>query len=112
MPKSRKDPFRPRLCRFCKLIFKPKGKNPANAAEQEFCTAAHRKEFWRHGALPFEKLMGKIEKRVREIAREEIEQITEIATAELRSFDRADLLLVLNALANAAKTERPRAAHP
>jgi hypothetical protein len=72
MPISRKDPYRPRKCRLCKLTFKPSGKNPKNAAEQDFCCPAHRKEFWKHGALPFQKLMHRLEKRMREIAREEI----------------------------------------
>jgi hypothetical protein len=79
MPKPRKDPYKPRPCRFCKLEFKPTTKNPKNADEQEFCCAAHRKEFWKHGKLPFQKLQLRMEKRMRQIAREEIE----IAASEL-----------------------------
>jgi|ERR1035441_1822912 hypothetical protein len=77
MPKPRKDSYRPRPCRFCKLEFKPTTKNPKNADEQEFCCAAHRKEFWKHGKLPFQKLLLRIEKRMREICREEIEEYHE-----------------------------------
>ena len=71
MPKPRKDPYKPRPCRFCKLEFKPTTKNPKNADEQQFCCAGHRKEFWKHGKLPFHKLQLSMEKRMREIAREE-----------------------------------------
>src|ERR1039458_5578881 len=72
MPKPRKDPYKPRPCRFCKLEFKPTTKNPKNADEQEFCCAAHRKEFWKHGKLPFQKLQLRMEKRMRQIVREEL----------------------------------------
>jgi hypothetical protein len=87
MPKNRKDPYRPRPCRLCKLIFKPAGKNPKNADEQEFCCAAHRKEFWKHGALPFRKLLLRMEKRMREIAREEIKAAV-IEPIEEQIFDK------------------------
>jgi hypothetical protein len=77
MPIPKTDPFRPRKCRFCKLQFKPSGKDPANARRQEFCTPSHRKEFWKRGALPMDKLLFRLEKPLREmarqIAREEIE---------------------------------------
>lgn len=75
MTKSRKDPWKPRHCRLCKAVFKPAGKNPGNAEKQEFCCAAHRKEFWKHGALPFHKLMDRVERRVREIVKEEVREI-------------------------------------
>src|ERR1039457_87763 len=75
MPKPRKDPYKPRPCRFCKLEFKPTTKNPKNADEQEFCCAAHRKEFWKHGKLPFQKLQLRMEKRMRQIVREELRAI-------------------------------------
>src|ERR1039458_4510668 len=73
MPKPQKAPYNPRPCRFCKLEFKPTTKNPKNADEQEFCCAAHRKEFWKHGKLPFQKMQLRMEKRMRQIAREEIQ---------------------------------------
>jgi hypothetical protein len=73
MPKSKKDPYRARQCKYCKGRFVPTTKNSARADEQQFCSAAHRKEFWRSGTLPFEKLMQRVEKRCREIVREEIE---------------------------------------
>ena len=75
MPKSAKrhqDPYRKRKCKLCKLEFSPTTKIIKNAEAQEFCCEAHRKEFWKYGALPFAKLMARIEKRCREIAREEI----------------------------------------
>jgi|ERR1035441_613512 hypothetical protein len=82
MPKPRKDPYKPRPCRFCKLEFKPTTKNPKNADEQEFCCAAHRKEFWKHGKLPYQKLQLRMEKRMRQIAREEIENALADLTAQ------------------------------
>ena len=90
MPKPRKDPYRPRLCRLCKLEFKPTTKNAKNADGQDFCTPAHRKEFWKHGKLPFQKLMIRIEKRLREIVREETDDLrTRIAALEENSWARA-----------------------
>lgn len=88
MPTARKtarDPYRMRKCKHCKLPFKPTTKNAKNADEQQFCTPAHRKEFWKYGSLPVEKLFGKFEKRVREIAREEMEAalVREIAQEEI-----------------------------
>lgn len=80
MPKLRKDPYKTRPCRFCKLIFKPSCKNTRNAAEQEFCCPAHRKEFWKHGAVPVQKLMLRQEKRLREIVREELRSYFEAPT--------------------------------
>jgi hypothetical protein len=85
MPIPKNDPYRPRKCRFCKLLFKPAGKDRGNAQKQEFCTAAHRKEFWKHGAVPVQKLLLRQEKRMREIAREEIEQaFAQLATIAAR----------------------------
>jgi len=79
MPKSRKppiraprDPYRMRPCRLCKAKFRPTTHVVACADSQEFCCANHRKEYWKYGGLPFNKLMVRIEKRCREIAREEM----------------------------------------
>ena len=79
MPKSAKqpktrscDPYRKRTCKLCKLPFVPTTKIVRNADRQEFCCDNHRKEFWQRGSLPFAKLLHRIEKRTREIAREEI----------------------------------------
>lgn len=79
MPKSRKpptkaprDPYRMRPCRLCKAQFRPTTHVVACADSQEFCCPNHRKEYWKYGGLPFDKLMVRIEKRCREIAREEI----------------------------------------
>jgi hypothetical protein len=79
MPKSVKtpqkrsrDPYRKRKCKLCKLPFVPTTKNAKNADGQEFCQDAHRKEFWKYGSLPMAKMMARIEKRCREIAREEL----------------------------------------
>ncbi len=72
MPKTRKDPYRGRNCKLCKGHFIPTTKNSKNADGQEFCCDAHRKEFWKYGSLPFAKMAHRMEKRMREIAREEI----------------------------------------
>lgn len=75
MRKLNKDPYTARKCRHCKLFFRPITKNPGNARAQEFCCPAHRKEFWKHGAQPLEKILLRFEKRFREIAREEIQAL-------------------------------------
>jgi hypothetical protein len=91
MPIPKNDPYKPRKCRFCKLLFKPTGKDRGNAQKQEFCTAAHRKEFWKHGGLPYQKLLDKLEKavvkilndRIREVVREEIKLALRIPLTQL-----------------------------
>lgn len=55
-----------RRCRYCKAVFYPTQK------KQVFCTEDHQKAFWKHGALPFEKLMARVEKETRRIVREEV----------------------------------------
>jgi len=84
MPKTRKDPYRGRTCKLCKGHFIPTTKNSKNADGQEFCCDAHRKEFWKYGSLPFAKMAHRMEKRMREIAREEINAALDSALSRLR----------------------------
>lgn len=68
MPKPIHPSLPPRRCKYCRAIFTPRRTQDKAA---KFCTAAHRKAFWKNGALPFDKLMVRIEKKTREIVREE-----------------------------------------
>jgi len=43
-----------RTCRYCNLAFVAKKRN------QEFCCPEHQKAFWKHGVMPFEKLMATV----------------------------------------------------
>lgn len=52
-------------CRYCKAVFYPTQKT------QVFCSEDHQKSYWKHGALPFDKLMARVEKETRRIVREE-----------------------------------------
>lgn len=52
-------------CRYCKGLFDP------IQPTQDFCKPEHRKAFWKHGALPFDKLLVRIDKETRRIVREE-----------------------------------------
>lgn len=70
--KTPKDPYRMRPCRLCKAKFKPTTHVVSCADTQEFCCPNHRKEYWKYGGLPFDKLIARIEKRCREIVKEEI----------------------------------------
>jgi hypothetical protein len=111
MPIPKNDPYRPRKCRFCKLTFKPSGKDRGNAQKQEFCTPAHRKEFWKHGGLPYQKLLDKLEKavtkilneRMREICREEIEKA--LAFHEFKEYRAAEESRRTRALVDSLRTE-------
>jgi len=92
MPKSQKppakapkDPYRFRPCLLCRAKFKPTTKVTERADSQKFCCPNHRKEYWKHGALPFDKLMARIEKRCRDIVREEVEIRLDAALDRLRS---------------------------
>ena len=85
MPESRKhprkapkDPYRFRPCRLCKAKFKPTTHVVACADAQEFCCPNHRKEYWKYGGLPFDKLMARIEKRCRELAQQEAADVVEV----------------------------------
>jgi hypothetical protein len=91
MPKSQKrvtkapkDPYRVRPCRLCKAKFKPTTHVVSCADAQEFCCPNHRKEYWKYGGLPFDKMMARIEKRCREICREEMNVSLDAALARLR----------------------------
>jgi ribosomal protein S14 len=83
MPESNKrpkkaparDPYRFRKCKLCRLDFRPTTHVIERADHQEFCSPNHRKEYWKKGAVPYQKMMDRIEKRCREIAREEIAAI-------------------------------------
>lgn len=75
MRKLNEDARHARPCRLCKLNFRPTCKNTKNARDQEFCCEAHRKEFWKHGAQPLEKLIIRMEKRFRAIAKEEVQAL-------------------------------------
>ena len=66
--------YRMRKCRLCKSSFKPTTKVISCANTQEFCCPNHRKEFWKYGGLPFDKMLKRIEIRCKEIARQEIEE--------------------------------------
>jgi len=86
-----RDPYRERPCRNCKAQFKPTCKNRKLADEQDFCCANHRKEYWRHGALPFDKLMKRLGVLARKIVREEIgaldsERVREIVREEIETI--------------------------
>ncbi len=58
----------PRRCKYCKGLFTPRRTQDTGA---KFCTPAHRKSFWKNGALPFEKLMLRVEQQTRAIVRDE-----------------------------------------
>lgn len=58
--KAPKDPYRMRPCRLCKAQFKPTTRVISCANTQEFCCPNHRKEYWKYGGLPFDKLMKRI----------------------------------------------------
>jgi len=71
-----------RTCRYCQLPFVAKKKN------QEFCSADHRRAFWKHGVLPFEKLMATVQSRVAAPLRALIAELT-VRVVELEAW--ADL---------------------
>ena len=88
--KSPKAPYRVRPCRLCKAKFKPTTKVISCADSQEFCCPAHRKEYWKYGGLPYDKMIKRIEGRTRGLRDEIVESLTEvmqsIAKQEIASF--------------------------
>ena len=90
MPPSKKAPeFKPRRCRYCKLVFVPvlteKNKNPHNAESQKFCCPAHRKAYHLNGGLNWERLMARVENQVRKIVRDELSKTMEELRTDLRN---------------------------
>src|SRR6185436_15229383 len=51
-----------RRCRYCKGEFRPR--SGSGGKEQRFCSAAHRKAFWKSGSLPYDKLVLRLEKAI------------------------------------------------
>ena len=78
MPKTPKTPpTGQKRCSNCKLYFTPKGKNPANIKRQRFCCTACRMNYHCNGGMDMprlvEMLTRKLEPRMREIVREELQ---------------------------------------
>jgi hypothetical protein len=69
-------------CKYCRLEFA----TPATATGQrmEFCRPSHRWAYAREGKKPIDYIMKKYEKRMREIAREEISAVA-AATARFEA---------------------------
>ncbi len=58
--------YPPKRCKYCKALFNPTQRT------QDFCQPAHRKAYWQYGALNWDKFADRIEKKVRQIVREEM----------------------------------------
>jgi hypothetical protein len=58
-----------RHCKYCKGLFIPTQKT------QVFCKTAHKDAYHKHGSLPFDKLMARVEKETRRIVREELASV-------------------------------------
>jgi hypothetical protein len=73
MPPSKKPPeFKPRKCRYCKLVFVPvigAKNNRRNAELQRFCCDNHRKAWHRNGGMNMERLMESVEREVRKMVK-------------------------------------------
>jgi len=81
MPKPADKPKRPlfpsvqRRCKYCDLMFQTK---PTwNGSNMKFCCSQHRTAFSREGKKPIHMILKKQEKRMRQVAREEIEAIAQ-----------------------------------
>lgn len=61
-----------RSCRYCHARFVPARPQDKDA---KFCCPNHRKNFWRYGGLPFDKMKEQIMRDVRRAVREEIERL-------------------------------------
>lgn len=80
LPEKKPDPVvLLRRCKYCRANFLP---DRPQDKEAKFCSAAHRKSFWRYGGLPFDKMKLQIMKDVRAIVREEFAALTQPQTAK------------------------------
>lgn len=70
MSKRRRDPIdatvaaavkylKPRRCKYCRATFIPSRPQDKDA---RFCEPNHRKQYWRYGGLPFDKIMERVRK--------------------------------------------------
>src|ERR1700727_853936 len=85
--KAPRDPYRMRPCRLCKAQFRPTTHVVSCANTQEFCCPPHRKEYWKYGGLPFDKLLKRMEARTREIAKEEADNAVKRLAEQCGLFD-------------------------
>lgn len=82
-PQATEAPKRPlRRCRYCKGKFRPTRDN------QHFCTPAHRKLYWKYGALPFDKLMTRIRGELNKLLNSELAPIR----AQLETLERSTVV--------------------
>lgn len=112
--KTSKTPNSPALkarrCRYCKASFRPRR---TQDAEQRFCSPTHRKAFHKYGGLPFDKLMDRVRRELREIVRAEIgtQQASALAgsplaTGTIRAIVREELAAATFAAVLAPRVER------
>jgi hypothetical protein len=89
MPPSKKPPeFKPRRCKYCKLLFVPIvgcKNNRRNAELQRFCCDNHRKAYHRNGGLNWERLEEKIERLVQKLVKQELEKTAGEFRTEMRN---------------------------
>ncbi len=82
-PKPKTAPaLRPRRCKYCRGMFVPER---AQDKDAKFCMPNHRKQYWRYGGLPFDKMKEQIMKDVRKLIRDELRQIAEETRALMLS---------------------------
>jgi hypothetical protein len=70
--KAKAQRLKARKCKYCRATFYPKR---AAGKEAKFCSAAHRKNFWRYGGLPFDKLLLRMELETKRLVRDEIRKM-------------------------------------
>lgn len=54
--KTKRDPWRPRRCKTCKLMYVPPGKDKGNAERSKFCTKKCRDGYHRNGGMNLARL--------------------------------------------------------
>lgn len=67
-------------CKYCRGKFRP---TRTSGKPQKFCTDAHRKLYWRYGALPFDKLVSRMRSEIKKQIASELSEIRrDIATLQ------------------------------
>lgn len=104
MAKDTKRPKRVltmRSCRYCHARFVPARPQDKDA---KFCSPNHRKNFWRYGGLPFDKMKEQIMRDVRRIVREEVKRCVALPGfqadpwEEIKRFVRTEMSRLLASL--------------
>jgi hypothetical protein len=92
--KQRPVEYKPRRCKYCRLLFVPvvgPKLNRRNAEIQKFCCRKHKDAYHKNGGMNWERFMERVNKEVRKIVRDELGQWKQTWLEAARSIAREEI---------------------